>query len=113
MKYLIAFTFFSSVMVSTLQAYAESIKSLKVVSVYQIEDDSDAGFDFFTSKKVHKCGGKLSNRFRSYSDDPQVSERKLSLILNAMNHGYSLTVGVDDCEGKAMRVDYIGISRGS
>lgn len=86
-------------------------KNLSIISVYQIEDESDAAFDFFTTQKTHKCGGKLSNRHRSYSDDRIVAERKFRLILAAFNHQHKVSVKSLGCEGKSMLVDYIGISQ--
>jgi hypothetical protein len=84
---------------------------LIVISIYQIEDESSAGFDFFTSQKAHKCGGKLSNRYRSYSDHKTVNDRKFQLVLAALNHQHTLSIKSHGCEGNAMLVDYIGISK--
>lgn len=114
MKLLIQLIFLLSFGVSTIpHAYAtdkNTRNNLMVISVYQIEDDLKAGFDFFTSQKAHKCGGKLSNRFRSYSDHTDVSERKFQLILTALNFKHSVSVKLLGCEGRSMLVDYIGIS---
>lgn len=109
----IAFLFSFSLLVSQ-QVWAEDNKlknNLKIISVYQIEDDSNAGFDFFTSLKSHKCGGKLSNRFRSYSDHKEVAERKFKLVLAALNFKYNVSIKSLGCEGRSMLVDYIGISQ--
>lgn len=85
-------------------------KSLKVISIYQIEDSVKSGFDFFTSVKSHKCGGKPSNRYRSYSDHKIVAERKFQLVMNALNHNHLISVKHLGCEDRAMLVDYVGIS---
>jgi hypothetical protein len=95
----------------TLFAETSNINNdLKIISLYQIEDDTHAGFDFFTSKKVHKCGGKLSNRYRSYSDHKDVAARKFQLALAALNYKYKVSIKSLGCEGRSMLVDYIGIS---
>ncbi len=86
-------------------------KDLTIISVYQVGDYSDAGFDFFTSQKTHKCGGKMSNRHRSYSDNRNVADRKFQLVLAALNFQHKVTVKALGCEGNAMLVDYIGISQ--
>lgn len=85
-------------------------KPLKIISLYQLEDDTNAGFDFFTSQKAHKCGGKPSNRYRSYSDNKTVAERKFQLVLAALNYQHTVTVKPLGCEGRSMLVDYVGIS---
>jgi len=109
----LAFLFLFSQLVSQpLFAEESNINnSLKVISLYQIEDDTNAGFDFFTSQKTHKCGGKLSNRFRSYSDHKEVAQRKFELVLTALNHQYKVSIKSLGCEGRSMLVDYIGISQ--
>jgi len=105
--------FISSFSLNT-QLQADQDKKIKnnlnVISIYQIEDESDAGFDFFTSQKPHNCGGKLSNRFRSYSDHGEVNKRKFQLVLAALNHRHKLSIKSHGCEGSAMLVGYIGIS---
>ena len=106
--------FISSFSLNT-QLQADQDKKIKnnlnVISIYQIEDESDAGFDFFTSQKAHKCGEKLSNRYRSYSDHKVVNDRKFQLVLAALNHQYKVSIKSHGCEGRAMLVDYIGISQ--
>ncbi len=93
---------------------ANKIKDkLKVISIYQIDDSSSPGFDFFTSEKTHKCGGKLSNRYRSYSDYQETNNRKFQLVLAALNNQYPLRIKHLSCEGRVMLVDYIGISLGN
>lgn len=115
MKLLIQFGFFifTALTFTPMVNGAESNEknNLLVISVYQIEDDVKAGFDFFTSKKAHKCGGKLSNRYRSYSDHKEVAERKFQLILTALNNQNKVSLKSLGCEGRALLVDYIGISR--
>ena len=111
MKSLINIVFFLIALLPSISFSEQKINQLKVIAIYQIEDEEEAGFDFFTAKKTHKCGGKLSNRFRSYSSEELVSERKFQLVLSAMNYGHSLTVSGSDCEGKSLVVDFIGISR--
>lgn len=110
----LAVIFIGSFLVNTV-LYADQKENtkgnLKVISIYQIEDESSAGFDFFTSRKTHKCGGKLSNRYRSYSDYKAVNERKFQLVLAALKNQYNISIKPNDCEGSAMLVDYIGISQ--
>ena len=114
MKLLIQFGFFifTALTFTPMVNGAESNEknNLLVISVYQIEDDVKAGFDFFTSQKNHKCGGKPSNRYRSYSDHKETTNRKFQLILAALNHQHKVTIKPLGCEGRAMLVDYIGIS---
>lgn len=115
MKLLIrlVFIFISSLLfISSLAAEQDNRMkdNLKVISIYQIEDEVSAGFDFFTSKKSHKCGGKLSNRYRIYSDHKNVIERKFQLVLAALNHQHKVSIKAYGCEGRAMLVEYIGIS---
>lgn len=109
----IAFIFlFSQLGNQSLFAEESKLKNnLKIISVYQIEDESNAGFDFFTSHKSHKCGGKLSNRFRSYSDHEDVAARKFNLALAALNFQYNVSIKSLGCEGRSMLVGYIGISQ--
>lgn len=108
----IAFLFFLG-QLGSQNLFAEESKmtnSLKIISIYQIEDDTNAGFDFFTSQKTHKCGGKLSNRYRSYSDHKEVADRKFKIALAALNFQYKVSIKSLGCEGRSMLVDYIGIS---
>jgi hypothetical protein len=110
------YIFISSLLFSST-LYAEQnnkIKNnLKVISIYQIDDKSSPGFDFFTSEKTHKCGGKMSNRYRSYSDYKETNNRKFQLVLAALNNQYPLRIKHLSCEGRVMLVDYIGISLGN
>lgn len=85
-------------------------RNLRVISIYQIEDNVKPGFDFFSTKKAHRCGGKPSNRYRSYSDHKTVADRKFQLVLNALNHQHLINAKLIGCEDRAMLVDYIGIS---
>ena len=114
MKSLIQLCFLISVALTFTQSTTaeESNKKndLTIISIYQVEDDVKAGFDFFTSKKTHKCGGKLSNRHRSYSDHNEVAQRKFQLILAALNFQHKVSIKSLGCEGRALLVDYIGIS---
>lgn len=103
---------FSSLLLAN-HSFAQKVadrSSLQVISIYQLEDESKPGFDFFTASKEHKCGGKRSNRYRSYSDHPEVRNRKFQLIMAALNNGHKVSVKTQGCEGRAMLVDYIGIS---
>jgi stage III sporulation protein SpoIIIAA len=101
-------------LIQGVRAEEQNIKeNLSVISIYQIEDDVKAGFDFFTSRKTHKCGGKLSNRHRSYSDHKEVAQRKFELLLAAINFQHKVSIKSLGCEGRALLVDYVGISRGN
>ncbi|GEM_PF-1710663 len=117
MKSLIQLSFLfviSLVYIHGASAEDKNIKdNLSVISIYQIEDDVRSGFDFFTSKKTHKCGGKLSNRHRSYSDHKEVAQRKFQLLLAALNYQHKVSIKSLGCEGRALLVDYVGISSGS
>ncbi|CCK74679.1 MAG: hypothetical protein KBT75_16675 [Oleispira antarctica] len=114
MKSLIQVAFLFSFVLGGIQtSFAEenNVKNnLLIISLYQIEDDTQAGFDFFTSLKSHKCGGKLSNRYRSYSDNQEVAKRKFQLVLAALNFKHKVSIKSLGCEGRSMLVDYIGIS---
>src|SRR5690554_677385 len=71
-------------------AFAETkeLPPLKVIALYQISDESKAAFDFFTAEAAHSCGGKVSNRFRSYSRHNAIAERKFQLVLSALNNNF-------------------------
>lgn len=115
MKSLIRLNIFilCSLLVSHAQASTDRHENnnLRVISIYQIEDSVKSGFDFFTSVQTHKCGGKPSNRYRSYSDHKAVADRKFQLVLNALNYNHLISVKHLSCEDRAMLVDYVGISR--
>ncbi len=83
----------------------------KIIAVHQIGDESKAGFDFFSADYVHECGGKSSNRFRSYSRYDTVAERKFTLVLAAFSDNLKLSVETLGCEGNAMKVGRIGVRR--
>lgn len=85
--------------------------NLEVTFIYQLKDESNAAIEFFTKQKAHKCGGKPSNQYRSYSKDSVVAERKFQLILAAFNENHALNVKPIGCEGDAMLVGTVGISR--
>lgn len=94
-------------------AFAETkeLPPLKVISVYQITDESKAGFDFFTAEAAHACGGKESNRFRSYSRNDAVAERKFQLILSALNNDFLVNLQFLGCEGNALKIGRIGVRK--
>ena len=92
-------------------AHAETLRDLTVIAVYQLDDESNASFDFFTAEKKHACGGKPSNRFRSYSRYESVAERKFQLLRDAFSQKVQLSVNTLSCEGDAMLVGHIGIRR--
>lgn len=101
-----------SMFISSL-ALAETIKlpPLKVIALYQISDESKAAFDFFTAEAAHSCGGKESNRFRSYSRHDAVAERKFQLVLSALNNEFLINTQSLGCEGNALKVGRIGVRR--
>lgn len=84
---------------------------LTVTFIYQLKDEPNAAIEFFTKQKAHKCGGKLSNQYRSYSDNEVVAERKFQIIMAAFNGNHALNVKPIGCEGDAMLVGTVGISR--
>ena len=94
-------------------AFAETkaVRPLKVISRYQISDESKAAFDFFTAEAAHSCGGKESNRFRSYSRHDAVAERKFQLVLSALNNNFLINTQSLGCEGNALKVGRIGVRR--
>ena len=110
MKLLLVFLSLGLLSVASFGATKE-VPSLKVIAVHQIDDESKAAFDFFSSDYVHDCGGKPSNRFRSYSRNEAVTERKFLLVLAALEQGYQLSTDVLGCEGNAMKVSRIGVRR--
>lgn len=85
--------------------------NLEVTFIYQLKDESNAAIEFFTKQKAHECGGKPSNQYRSYSKNTVVAERKFQLILAAFNENHALNVKPIGCEGDAMLVGAVGISR--
>ncbi len=91
--------------------YAGDYVSLQVIAVYQTEDERSAPFEFFSSEKLHRCGGTASNRFRSYSRYREVAERKFRLVRDAFEQQATLKVSTAGCEGTAMLVEGIGIRR--
>lgn len=103
---------FTLLFVSSLSyAALYDVRGLKVDAIAQLEDDEEAPFDILASNKRHKCGGKSSNRFRVYSEFNIVSERRFSMVMNAMTHGYSLSISTHGCEGSALLVERIKVSR--
>ncbi|MDK2777061.1 MAG: hypothetical protein KYX62_05315 [Pseudomonadota bacterium] len=93
------------------EVYASDYVSVKVIAVYQTEDERSAPFEFFSSEKLHRCGGKASNRFRAYSRYSEVAERKFQLVRDAFAQQATLRVSTAGCEGTAMLVEGIGIRR--
>lgn len=102
---LLSFVFITSY----AQAKSKMLPPINVIAIYQLEDEEDASFDFFSSKKMHKCGGKASNRFRSYSDNDNITRRKFDLVISAINFKHTLSLRTLGCEGRAMLVDTIGL----
>src|SRR5690554_2534071 len=100
-------------MLTSCAVFAETVElpPLKVISVYQITDESKAGFDFFTTEAAHACGGKESNRFRSYSRHDAVAERKFQLVLSALSNDFLINTQSLGCEGNALKVGRIGVRR--
>ncbi len=105
------FLFCLSATISPLLSAAEPVNNLKVIAVYQMDDEAGAAFEFFTDKPAHKCGGKPSNRFRVYSRHGEVNDRKFRLIVDALAHQYKVSIGTEGCEGKAMKTGFIGVRR--
>lgn len=95
----------------TLPSLAESkdISLKKVIAVHQVSDEAMASFDFFGDEMSHQCGGKPSNRFRSYSKYTEVAARKFTLVMAAFEKGYPLNMQALGCEGSALKVGRIGI----
>lgn len=113
MKYIISLALVVTLQViTTLPSFAsERLNGLTVKAVYQLDDDEEAGFEFFTTQKHHKCDDTPSGRFRSYAREANIAERNFLLVMAAFSNKGKLTVRTLDCEGKAMLVDQIGIQR--
>lgn len=92
-------------------AATKEVASFHVIAVHQITDESKAAFDFFSEEFAHDCGGKASNRFRSYNRQDAVATRKFTLILQALEHHYQVSVEPLGCEGDALKVGRIGIRK--
>lgn len=87
------------------------VQSTRIIALHQLDDEAMAGFDFFSAEALHQCGDKPSNRFRSYSRNAQVAERKFQLVLTALSQNMNLGFDMLGCEGNAMTVGRIGIRR--
>lgn len=92
-------------------AETKELPPLEVIALYQIDDESKAAFDFFTTESAHSCGGEKSNRFRSYSRYETVAERKFQLVLSALNNQFLVNTQSLGCEGNALKVGRIGVRR--
>lgn len=112
MKYLISLTMLIFLLFSGQLSYAsDRLNGLSVKAIYQLDDDEDAGFEFFTRQKHHQCDETPSGRFRSYAREPLIAQRNFELVLSAFQGKGKLTVRTLDCEGKAMLVDQLGIQK--
>jgi hypothetical protein len=87
------------------------VTGLIVESVSQNEDDEEAPFDIRATNKRHKCGGGISNLFRVYSEFNIVSDRKFDMAIISMKNNLTLSVSTHGCEGKALTVERMRISR--
>lgn len=92
------------------QIQAKDIYGIEVSALYQLEDEVNPPFDFQSKRKLHKCGGKGSNHFRIYSEDPTTADRRFRLTLTAFSQGLKLSVGTVKCEGKRMVADWVRLS---
>lgn len=90
---------------------ADRINNQTIIAVYQLDDEEGAGFDFFSSEKLHKCDKEPSGRYRSYSNNADVATRNFELALMAFEQKGRLSFRLLSCEGKAMLVDQIGIQK--
>lgn len=79
------------------------MRGIEVSAIGQLDDDEESPFEVIAANKAHKCGGKNSNRFLVYSEDPDVAFRRFTLALEAMRNNWTLTLKTDDCEGSALR----------
>lgn len=91
----------------TLTGWAEDkiVSGLLITGIEQQEDDEEAPFDIYARNKAHKCGGKVSNIFRVYSEYDTVANRRFMLALTAMKENWSISVSTHGCEGKALIVN--------
>ena len=97
--------------ISTSRAAYYDVTGLIVESVAQVEDDEEAPFDIRASNKRHKCGGKNSNLFRVFSEYEIVSQRRFDMAMTAMLHTKMLSLSTNGCDGKALIVERVRISR--
>lgn len=111
MTYHFIFLLFFSCFISQASAEVFSVKGLLIESIAQVEDDEEAPFEIRAVNKRHKCGGKSSNLFRIYSEYELVGERRFNMAMNAMEHGYNLSLTTKGCEGNALVAHKIRISR--
>ena len=107
------FALFILILCHAFQSNADvfEVKGLLVYSIAQIEDDEEAPFEIRAVNKRHKCGGDSSNLFRVYSEYDLVGERRFNMAMTAMELGYTLSLSTKSCEGKALIVNKIKISR--
>lgn len=102
----------ATLLLSTTLVYADDkAKNLNVIAVHQIDDEALASFDFFSAEMGHECGGKPSNRYRSYSRFETVAARKFELVVSALTQGFKLNAETLGCEGNAMKVGRIGVRK--
>ncbi len=90
---------------------SQTVQGVVVQSIAQNVDDEEAPFDIISSNKIHKCGGKTSNWFRVYSQDPEVGHRRFLLVLEALRSHLPLTFTTDGCDGSALKVKGVQLGK--
>jgi hypothetical protein len=111
MRYLIWIICTLLLSLSLTVSAAKLVKGVEVSALGQLADDEEAPFEIVANNKVHKCGGKSSNRFLIYSEDPDVAMRRFLLALEAMRNDWVLTLNTEGCEGSALRAFEIRLHR--
>jgi hypothetical protein len=84
-----------------------NVSGLKVASIAQVEDDEESPFEIRALNKQHKCGGKVSNLFKVYSEYYAVALRRYDMAMQAMIGNHSLSLGTHGCKGNALIVNEI------
>lgn len=86
------------------QAVYATPKTIDAVGyVYVLEDGQS--FDF-ASGVNHECG---TNIYRTRADNPDVLNRKFSLVLTAYTARKRLTINTDNCDGNRLLFNWVRI----
>lgn len=97
--------------IPSVYADEQVVNGLRVSSLEQQVDDEEAPFDFHSSNKIHKCGGKPSNVYRVYSEYNTVAMRRFQLALEALKNKMTLSLITDGCEGRVLKVKSLRLGR--
>lgn len=103
--------FFLLFLSPSLMADENIIEGLLIIGIEQSVDDEEAPFDIIARNKMHKCGGKTSNRFRVHSEHETVAMRRFLLAMAALKNNWALVVSSNGCEGSTLVINRIGLHR--